>query len=71
MFKAFKKIAGLASLGIVGFFLILVIGVAWLALGAAFWGWAIMLIAGATGHAWMGYQTAWLWGFIPAFLTGS
>jgi len=71
MFKAFGKVAGLASLGIVGIFLILVVGAIWLALGAAFWGLVIMLIAGASGHSWMGYQTAWLWGFIPALLTGS
>ena len=70
MFKLFSKIlAGLGG-GIVAIFLILLILAAWVTLGALFWGWIIMLIAGASGHS-MGYSTAFLWGYIPAILTGS
>ena len=70
MFKLFSKIvAGLGG-GIIAFFLILLIGAMWLTVGALFWGWIIMLIAGATHHD-LGYTNAFLWGYIPALLTGS
>jgi hypothetical protein len=71
MFKVFGKIAGFASPAIVGFFLVLLFGAIWLTIGALFWGWIIMLIVGATGHPDFGYHTAFLWGYLAAFLTGS
>lgn len=70
MFKLLGKIiAGLGG-GLVAFFLLLFIIAAWVTIGALFWGWIIMVIAGATGHN-IGYGTAFLWGYIPAILTGS
>ena len=64
-----KIIAGLGG-GVIAFALIILFIAAWVSIGALFWGWIIMLIAGATGHD-MGYSTAFLWGYIPAILTGS
>jgi hypothetical protein len=69
--KTLTKVTMYAGGGAVGILLILLLALSWLALGAAWWGFWIMIIMGATGHAWMGFTTAWLWGFVPAILTGS
>lgn len=70
MFKLFGKIiAGLGG-GLTALFLILLIIAFGLTVGALFWGWIIMLIAGATGHS-LSYSDAFLWGYVPAILTGT
>ena len=64
-----KIVAGLGG-GLLALFLLGLFIAVWVTMGALFWGWIIMLITGATGHS-MGYSTAFLWGYIPAILTGS
>lgn len=71
MFKLFKSVVGLFSLGILGLLGGLIIIAIILSIGAAFWGWILMLIMGATGHAWFGYHEAFLWGYLIAACTGS
>jgi len=67
----FAKVAGLVGGGIVAIFILLFFAVIGLTLGALFWGFWIMIIMGALGHAWMGYHTAFMWGFVAAFFTGT
>jgi hypothetical protein len=40
-----------------------------LTVGALAWGWILMIIAGSTGHASLGYHDAFLWGYILALLS--
>lgn len=71
MFKLLgKAIAGMGT-GFAAVILVFLMLAVWVTFGAMFWGWLIMVIMGASGHAWMGYGTAFLWGYIPAILTGS
>ena len=70
MFKLFGKLVAGVGTGVLAIFLAILLIVIWVTVGALFWGWIIMLIAGATGHS-LGYTDAFLWGYIPAILTGS
>lgn len=70
MYKLLRKVVAGLGTGLLAFVLLVIIIVAWVSVGALVWGWLIMVIAGATGHS-IGYGDAFLWGYIPAILTGS
>jgi hypothetical protein len=71
IFKVLKWASAIVGGGILGACVIGAFVFFWLSIGAAFWGWVIMIIAGATGHASLGYHDAFLWGYIPALMSGS
>jgi hypothetical protein len=71
VFKILKWTSAIVGGGVLGACVLAFFVFIYVSIGALIWGWLIMIIAGATGHASLGYHDAFLWGYIPAIMTAS